>query len=329
MSSSRLTTSGGGTPLVSFVVPAYNTEPYIGECIRSILGQEGGYDYEIIIIDDHSLDGTEAAVRSFSDPRISYIRHKQNQGSVVTINEGFDLARGRYVARIDSDDRYRPDFLAQTVPILEQHSEVGMVYGDIAMIDADGRTTQEKAGSRPAGIAAKGKEFWPILRKNYIPAPTVIARREAWSEGLPIPDGFTFSDWYLTLQIARKWELFYLDRVLADYRIHGKNMHHAMIRDKKGEEITFSILDTVFADQGLSTEDKKMRGDIYGTHYAELGDKYFGCGMFSDARRCYLKAFSLMPGKYLQPPLMRRFAATFLGKNLYETLKRCVKGSSL
>ena len=95
-------------PHISFVVPAYNTENYLADCLDSILNQEGDWDFEVILVDDASTDGTEKVARSYTDPRIRYTRHESNRGAVVTINEGFERAEGELVARIDSDDRYRP-----------------------------------------------------------------------------------------------------------------------------------------------------------------------------------------------------------------------------
>src|SRR5258705_6750881 len=127
-----------GQPLISFVVLCYNTERYVGECIESILAQKGSYDFEIIAIDDCSPDGTRKVLRSFSDPRLRLIEHETNLGHIAAINHALTQTRGAYVARIDSDDRYRPDFLMETVPLLERFPEVGMVYGDAALIDKNG-----------------------------------------------------------------------------------------------------------------------------------------------------------------------------------------------
>src|SRR5262249_61921715 len=105
-------------PKISFVVPVYNMEAFVGDCLNSILGQVGNHDYEVIVIDDASTDGSADVIATFDDPRIRLIRHRENLGSARTITEGLYAAHGAYVARIDPDDRYRPYFLNRTVEIL-------------------------------------------------------------------------------------------------------------------------------------------------------------------------------------------------------------------
>src|SRR5437867_11613644 len=101
---------GPRAPLVSFIVPCFNYGRYLSDCVRSILGQEGNFDFEALLIDDASTDDTAEVIRSFSDPRIRVISHSSNMGHISTINEGLREARGAFIARIDPDDRYRPYF---------------------------------------------------------------------------------------------------------------------------------------------------------------------------------------------------------------------------
>src|SRR4051812_30879440 len=122
-------------PLVSFVVPTYNVARFLPDCLKSILDQTAEVEYEIVLIDDASTDHTEQVARSFTDPRIHYLRHAENKGHAATINEAMSLARGALIARIDSDDRYRPDFLARVLPIFETFLDVGVVFGNVELID--------------------------------------------------------------------------------------------------------------------------------------------------------------------------------------------------
>jgi glycosyltransferase involved in cell wall biosynthesis len=309
-------------PLISFCVTTYNTENYISDCLDSILNQEGGYEFEVIIVDDASTDRTEEVVKSYqNDRRIRYIRHSQNQGAFVTVNRGFEEAQGQFIARIDSDDRYRSNFLALTIPILEQYPEVGLVYGDIAMIDESGKITSAGNNVRRNNRKSKGNELIPLLTENYLPAPTTIAKREAWADALPVPEGYSFCDWYLSLGIAKKWEFFYIDSVLADYRIHTQNMHRTMTRDKMGERITFQVLDGFFSAAESQAEMQAMKLPVYAKNYYVLAEKYFGCQMTSDARRCYLKAIYYQPSLLLDLSLLRHLTGTLLGNEIYEASK--------
>jgi glycosyltransferase involved in cell wall biosynthesis len=312
------------TPLVSFVVPTYNVAHFVAACLDSIFAQTATNDFEIILVNDASPDDTDAVVRRYDDPRLHYIRHTKNCGSIITINEGFARARGTYIARIDSDDRYRPNFLERTLPVFEKFSEVGLVYGDIAIIDADGNILEERVDTQHGGHDTFGDEYLAVLQENFVSAPTVIARREAWDAALPIPDGLGFSDWYLTLRIARVFPLYFCSDVLAEYRLHTSNRHRQMVRDYSEEKTILRLLDQAFSETDHATEKKAKHTQIYAIHSARLGDKYFGQGMYADARRCYLRAARMMPRTMLNAGLLRRFAATF-SPNAYARLKRTIR----
>src|SRR5574342_226397 len=93
---------GTPEPVVSFVVPSYNYGAYVGQTIASILAQDVDVPLEVVVVDDASTDDSVAVLEAFRDPRVRLWRHQRNAGHVVTINEGFARARGRFVARIDS-----------------------------------------------------------------------------------------------------------------------------------------------------------------------------------------------------------------------------------
>ena len=187
------------------------------------LNREEYQDFEIIAVDDGSQDNTLEVLRSFADPRLRVIVHEKNQGHIVTVNRGLKEARGKYVVRVDPDDRHRPGFLRETLPKLEEFPEVGLVFGDIALIDEHGRITKERCGSDFGNCDRKGNELTRIREKNYICAPTVVARREAWMSAWPVPDGLAFNDWYFNVMLARRYEFYYVNKVLADYRVHPAN----------------------------------------------------------------------------------------------------------
>jgi hypothetical protein len=316
-------------PLVSFIVLSYNYARYIGDTIRSILEQQGTYDFEIIVVDDASTDDSHEVISSFTDARIRYLRHDRNLGHAATVTDGLREARGRYVARIDSDDRYRPTFLNDTVPILEAASAVGLVYGDAAIIDDTGALTAPSTDIQHGGRDARGNEYVALLEKNFICAPTIIARREAWLDALPIPDGLSFHDWYFTLQIARKWDFHFTSTVLADYRVHSSNYHTLIARNKTEESSIMRLLDQLFAepepDAVLERARNSARSRIYAAHYLTLALKYFGAGMGADARRCYLAAVRRRPAYLSNLEVVRQLLGTFVGIATYQRLKRVVR----
>jgi glycosyltransferase involved in cell wall biosynthesis len=310
---------------ISFVVPVYNMAAFVTDCLNSIFAQEGNHDYEVIVIDDASTDGSADVIATFEDSRLRFIRHRENQGAACTITEGLSLARGEYVARIDPDDRYRPHFLNRAVEILERHPDVGLVFGRIAMIDAGGTIT-DPGFSYPTPVGnTKADRLFDLLRRNDLPAPTVLARREAWSLGLPIPPKFKYNDWYLSLSIAEHWLIYFIDDVLADYRIHSNNMHSAMLRDRWGEQIIMEVLERFLDSPGRREEKQRNRDEIYATQYRQLADQYFGADLLADARRCYWQAIRRRPHQHIRPDVLRRLIGTYMGRQRYQRLRGLAK----
>jgi len=261
------------------VVPCHNYARYLPDSLRGIFAQEGGYDFEIIAVDDASTDNTQEVLGAFAEPRLRVITHEKNKGHVAAVNLGLSQARGKYIIRIDPDDRHRPEFLNKTVPILERYPEVGLVYGNIALINEQGQITAEPSGVNSRDRDCKGNEFTQILRKNYICAPTVIARREAWMSAWPVPNGLAFNDWYFNVMIARHWEYYYVHEVLADYRVHPANHHSRIVVTKTEEPSVLWVLNKLYSEvepNSLEEAKRRVRQRVYASHYLDFAEKYFG-----------------------------------------------------
>src|SRR5262245_21706236 len=99
--------ASGAAPLVSVLLPTFERAGLVGEAVASVLAQTCT-DFELLVIDDGSTDDTAAVVRGFIDPRVSYLERKHG-GIAAALNTGLAQARGRLIARIDSDDRWLPD----------------------------------------------------------------------------------------------------------------------------------------------------------------------------------------------------------------------------
>ncbi|MFI5296923.1 MAG: glycosyltransferase family 2 protein [Polyangiales bacterium] len=320
-------------PTVSIVAMCYNHGKFLRDCLDSIFAQEGDHTFEIILVDDASTDDSEAVARSYSDPRLTYVRHAKNTGHVTTAHDGFALARGRYVARVDSDDRYRPSFLRETIAIFERYPEVGLVYGNPAIMNTAGYVVAEweqYTSDLHDNRDYRGNIYVRLLERNFICAPTAIARREAWEQSLPIPAHLAFSDWYTSLQIARRYDAYYLDKTLADYRVHAQNSHTHISRNKSEEESVFWLLDKLYSEQEpraeLEEPKRRARDRVYGANYLILAEKYFGFGMNEDARRCYFEAVRRQPSDLAKAGVARRFAATMLPRPLYDASKAALRG---
>lgn len=111
-------------PKVTVLLPTYQSERYLPETINSVLAQTY-HDFELLVVDDHSVDNTEKIVKSYHDPRI-LILHGRQRGLADALNLGIDQARGEYVARIDADDTMAPTRLAKQAAFLDANRKVAV-----------------------------------------------------------------------------------------------------------------------------------------------------------------------------------------------------------
>ncbi len=151
------------TALVSVCIPAYRAERFIGQAIRSVLNQTLT-DFELIIVDDASPDGTWDVIESFHDHRIVASRNPRNVGAAANWNDVVSRAAGRYVKLLCSDDWLRPDCLARQVAVLAQddpHEEISLVSARRDIVDEvdrvllAGRGLATMRGRVPGAVAVK------------------------------------------------------------------------------------------------------------------------------------------------------------------------------
>ena len=133
-------------PRVSIVIPVYNREKYLGIAVDSVLRQTY-QDWELIISDDGSIDGTLDIAHNFAlhDDRIRVLT-AEHKGAVYALINGFNAARGEFVCQVDSDDLLEPPALELTVAVLDDDIECGMVYTNYIDIDANGQ--KQRPGRR-------------------------------------------------------------------------------------------------------------------------------------------------------------------------------------
>lgn len=122
---------------ISVCIPTYNRVQLLPQAIHSVLEQTE-LDFELIVCDDGSTDGTAELLTRYTDPRIQYIRHRQNIGKSNNMRSGFEAATGEYFIKFDDDDRLTPHFLAQTAEILDRHPQVDFVSTDHWIINSEG-----------------------------------------------------------------------------------------------------------------------------------------------------------------------------------------------
>jgi len=198
-------------PRVSVVLCVYNQAAYVAEAIASILGQTLT-DLELIVVDDGSTDSSPEVIHRFTDPRIRYVRNERNLGHASSLNRGVALARGRYLAIMDSDDISLPERLARQVDFLDAHPDVAMCGSWVETFGA--RMEVRRFPTEPAVLAVS------LLLCCPFSTPTVMLRREAMlPEGFD-PRGLAF-DYAYWVEVANRAPVANLPEVLLKYRLHA------------------------------------------------------------------------------------------------------------
>lgn len=159
-------------PIISIILPAYNAEKYLSLAIESIL-QQSFKDFEFIILNDGSTDNTEKIILSYTDSRIRYIKNEKNLKLIKTLNKGIELAKGKYIARMDADDIALPTMLEECYTFFETHPEYSIVAPSVYNMDNDGRTYKK-------GNNRYSSEVLPyiLLFENVVTHPGIMLKAD-------------------------------------------------------------------------------------------------------------------------------------------------------
>ena len=236
-------------PKVSVIMPTFNRKAYLKAAIESVLLQKID-DFEIIITDNASTDGTDELVASFTNESIRYFRNEKNIGVVNNYNKALELASGEYVYIFSDDDIMLQDNILKKVKILDAYSNVSLVHSNIKIINEIGQITSGKhwAGSyydkwnecHCSDLLSSGKKYFEILYNhwNIISMPSVLVRRSVLNKvGVLNTKTHYFCDWDLWMRICLFSDVYYLSETLLDYRIHASNTISEINHEIKTNEL--------------------------------------------------------------------------------------------
>ena len=234
------------SPTWSIVLPTHNRGLFLPEAIRSVFGQTVG-DWELIVIDDGSDDGTYA-LECFHpcDSRVRYV-HQAQAGRSVARNRGVNLARGEFICFLDSDDRFLSTALESHARAFGSGGRVGMTIGGYQSIDGTGAVVSER---RPwTEIATLTPEAWLF---NCLAMPGSVAVGREWferSEGFD-PACETGEDWDLFLRLAfAECPMTWTGDLVSQRRLHPGNSTNDVRTHRRG---LLRALDKLFRQAGLS-----------------------------------------------------------------------------
>jgi glycosyltransferase involved in cell wall biosynthesis len=180
--------------------------------MQSVLTQDYP-NIEYMVVDGGSNDGTVDMVKKYADKLAWWVSEK-DKGQTDAINKGFARAKGEFLAWINSDDTYEPGAVSAAVKYLQEHPDVGMVYGDCNFINESGDVI---------GKFNSAQTDYQRLRQGYvhIPQQTMFFRRALWEQAGPLDPSFYFAmDYDLWTRIAARSKIQYVPQTWANFRLH-------------------------------------------------------------------------------------------------------------
>lgn len=236
-------------PKVSVVMSVYNGERHLRETVESVLNQTFT-DFEFIMIDDGSTDGTRAILESYDDSRIVLLHNEENIGLTRSLNRGLAKAQGEYIARQDADDVSFARRLAAQVQFLDSNPRVGLVGTSCCRIDSQGEVLGIRKGSYG------GRSLRQVLhRRSVFTHGSVMFRQTCLEVVGPYRPCFRYAqDFDLWLRISEHFDLGYVEETLYMRRVHPTNITYA----RRPTQSRFSVLARELARQRAQGTDEDL-----------------------------------------------------------------------
>ena len=245
--------------LVSVIMPVYNGAMYLNEAITSILRQTYS-NFEFIIINDGSTDLSEEIILSFSDSRIVYVKNPENYRLIKTLNLGFSMAKGRYIARMDADDISHPDRLLKQVDFLDHNIEYGLVGTGVNLLNSEKKQLLYHTDHSSLKFALAF--YCPFIH------PSVMIRKNVL-EGMDVIFDNRYlhaEDYELWTRLAFKTKMANLPEYLLNYRMHDAQIssQHSDFQTELADEIRRKYL-TFYFNESANDFDYvfKLNSDKY------------------------------------------------------------------
>lgn len=205
------------TPLISIVLPTYNGSRYIRQSIESCLAQSF-QNFELIIVNDCSTDNTLEIVREYAkaDERIVVINNVFNKKLPLSLNTGFEKARGTYYSWTSDDNFYAKDALATMIKVFEQDNTIDLVYADYTLIDENGKIT----GTRTFGDINKSFSKWLGCGACFLYKKMLHLQNNGYR-----PEAFLIEDYDFFVRAFTQNKFYYLPNTeLYFYREHSASL---------------------------------------------------------------------------------------------------------
>ncbi len=210
-------------PLVSVIMPNFNSGAYIGETIKSVLNQTYS-NFEFIIVDDASTDASREIIGSFDDERIRLIEKTNNEHVCRALNTGIEYVKGSYIARVDSDDRWKPEKLKKQIEFLENNRKYGACFTWVDIIDETGEQKDRNTDVFYSIFAQKNRSREEWIRRllfegNCLCHPSSVIRTDLVRAVNGYRDSLLqLQDYDMWLRLLKHSDIYVLEEELTEYR---------------------------------------------------------------------------------------------------------------
>lgn len=221
-------------PLVTVICLCYNQSRFVEETLQSVFDQSYN-NIEIIVVDDGSTDGSKETIRSILENRseVQFVDLSENLGNTKAFNQGFKLAKGKFVVDLACDDVLLPDRIQKQVCFfgLLTH-DYGVIYSDAQYISESGKANGRHFESK-IFFPYKGRVFREVVAEFFIPPPTMMIRREVLDELNGYDEDLAYEDFDFWVRSARNWKYGYQNEILTKIRqVEGS---HSQTLYEKGD----------------------------------------------------------------------------------------------
>jgi glycosyltransferase involved in cell wall biosynthesis len=234
-------------PKVSVAMIAYDHERFIAQAIESVLMQKTDFDYELVIGEDCSTDGTRAIVRDYGErcpERVRLLLPERNLGMIANSVATLKACRGEYIALCEGDDYWTdPRKLQRQVDFLDQRPDCAVCFHNVTVVREDA-SLQPWLYCPPSQKATSTLE--DVLRSDFLPTCSVMYRRGLFGEFPPWYHAMSTGDWPLHILNAQYGDIGYLDRVMGVYRQHAGGVFTGRSFDRRFQE-TMRMYDVLSA----------------------------------------------------------------------------------
>ena len=217
-------------PKVSIIIPVYNVNNYVGDCITSCLNQSFN-DIEVIIVDDGSNDGSSETIDTFRyDNRVEII-HKSNEGVVAARNDGLKIAKSEYVFFVDGDDNLPENAIEKLYTCLELHPDADFVLGDVMLTDSNNKPISSTITQSTDIIQGEENIFVSIMQTQFKSLCAKLIKKELFNNIRFMPEGLKVGEdlvIFFQLALSAKTSV-HTDCIVYNYVQHN----NSVINDKR------------------------------------------------------------------------------------------------